>query len=288
MASYLKFQDIAPGLSFHAALVLTHPRRPAGSLHTHDFPEMLYVMQGTGIHWVNGETLPLEAGDLIWIRPHDCHTVCGPSGRLHFVNIAFPISAWQEFTTAAGLDAVAAHWESAPLLPSVSLPPESRGVCIQAFQQALRDFHDSPTRFALCRFLAGALPGLLPSENRAETVLGGEALPSWLAGACAAMAQAGNLRAGTGRMAELAGVSPAHLSRSLKAHRNQTPTEFLLELRLQRASALLRTEAEEIGEIALDCGFENLSYFYRCFRLRFGQTPRVYRHDPRHKVLPLR
>ena len=287
MATSLRFQEIAPGLSFHAALVLTHPRRPASSLHTHDFSEMMYVMQGTGTHWVNGEPLPLEAGNLFWVRPRDCHTVCGPSGRLHFVNIAFPVGAWQGFAAASGLDAVATLWESAALPPCVSVPVENRGTCVHAFQQALRDFHDSPTRFALCRFLAGALPSLLPSEDR-QAAGTTEDLPSWLAGACAAMARPDNLRAGTGRMAEVAGVSPAHLSRTLKAYRNQTPTDFLLELRLQRASALLRTEAEEIGEIALDCGFENLSYFYRCFQKRFGQTPRVYRQDPRHKVLPLR
>ena len=262
------------------------PRRPTGR-HTHDFSEMMYVLQGTGTHWINGAAEPLEPGRLLWIRPRDCHTVCAPPGTLHFVNLAFPAPAWQAFAAASGLvEEAAALWDAAPAPPSALIPAEDRAGCVRAFRQALSDFHDSPTRFALCRFWAAALPALLPREERAAAEAAD--LPAWLAGACAAMASPDNLRAGAGRMAQAAGVSPAHLSRTLKALRGQTPTEFVLELRLRRAAALLRTGAEEIGDIALDCGFENLSYFYRCFRQRFGQTPRAYRQDPRHRVLPLR
>ncbi len=98
----LEFDKIAPGLSFHAALVLTHPRRPAATLHTHDFPEIFYVLQGTGQHWVNGQALPLSAGSLIWVRPHDCHTLCGQSGKLHFINIAFPGGVMAGFLSGIG------------------------------------------------------------------------------------------------------------------------------------------------------------------------------------------
>ena len=286
-ARHLEFDRIAPGLSFHAALVLTHPRRPAATLHTHDFSEMVCVLQGTGTHWVNGESLPLSAGSLIWVRPRDCHTLCGQSGKLHFINIAFPLGAWRDFCRAAGLEGAAGEWEAAhdPLMVCVPEGDE-RAACARAFQGILHDFHERPTRLSLCRFWTQALPHLLPSEAAAGDTDDG--LPPWLAVACAAMAAPDNLREGVGRMAQIAGVGMAHLARTLRAYRGQTPTEFLLELRLQRAAALLRTGAQEIGDIACDCGFENLSYFYRRFRERFGQTPRAYRHDPRHKVLPLR
>ncbi len=283
-ARRLEFDRIAPGLSFHAALVLTHPRRPT-ALHTHDFSEMVYVTQGAGTHWVDGRALPLSAGSLVWVRPRDCHTVCGPSGKLHFINIAFPRGPWREFTEAAGLSAAARDWEAAAAPPTVRVADDERAACARAFGGLLHDFHERPTRLALCRFWTRTLPHLLPGEAAEDA---DDGLPPWLATACAAMAAPGDLRGGVARMAEVAGVGMAHLARTLRAHRGQTPTEFLLELRLQRAAALLRTGAQEIGDIALDCGFGNLSYFYRRFRGRFGQTPRAYRHDPRHKVLPLR
>jgi AraC-like DNA-binding protein len=47
-----------------------------------------------------------------------------------------------------------------------------------------------------------------------------------------------------------------------------------LELRLRRAAEWLAQPSERrISDIAFDCGFNDLSYFNRCFRRRFGLTP---------------
>jgi AraC-like DNA-binding protein len=53
-------------------------------------------------------------------------------------------------------------------------------------------------------------------------------------------------------------------------------SEYLLCRRLARAYAALgepRGDARSIGDIALDCGFGNISYFNRCFRSRYSATP---------------
>jgi AraC-like DNA-binding protein len=48
----------------------------------------------------------------------------------------------------------------------------------------------------------------------------------------------------------------------------------LLELRLRKAIDLLAQPGHHrIGDIAFTCGFNDLSYFNRCFRRRFGLTP---------------
>jgi AraC-like DNA-binding protein len=51
-------------------------------------------------------------------------------------------------------------------------------------------------------------------------------------------------------------------------------TSRLLELRLRRAAEWLAQASDRrISDIAFDCGFNDLSYFNRCFRRRFGLTP---------------
>jgi AraC-like DNA-binding protein len=53
-------------------------------------------------------------------------------------------------------------------------------------------------------------------------------------------------------------------------------TERVLELRLQKAAALLsdpRHDAVRISDIAFACGFNEASYFNRVFRRRFGEAP---------------
>jgi len=48
-------------------------------------------------------------------------------------------------------------------------------------------------------------------------------------------------------------------------------------MRLCRVAVRLRTEPARILDIALDCGFGDVSNFNRVFRAEFGMSPRVYR-----------
>jgi AraC-like DNA-binding protein len=50
-------------------------------------------------------------------------------------------------------------------------------------------------------------------------------------------------------------------------------TMRLTELRLRKAAELLACGERRVSDVAFDCGFNDLSYFNRCFRRRFGLTP---------------
>lgn len=53
-------------------------------------------------------------------------------------------------------------------------------------------------------------------------------------------------------------------------------SERILELRLQRAHKMLSQRDNDdmrVSDIAMTCGFSDVSYFNRCFRRRFGHTP---------------
>ena len=49
--------------------------------------------------------------------------------------------------------------------------------------------------------------------------------------------------------------------------------QYLNDYRLTRAGEYLKMTEENVTQIALKCGFENLSYFNRLFRRKFGVTP---------------
>jgi AraC-like DNA-binding protein/mannose-6-phosphate isomerase-like protein (cupin superfamily) len=281
----LIFDDIAPSLAFHAAWAAFQGREPGVQLHTHDFYEMMYVIEGEGVHRINGDIQTLAPGDLVAIRPDDRHTVrAKPGGQLHFINIAYPAETWRGFVTFTGQGDVVAPLETTEMPPVVPVPGEARAECASAFHRALRAFHEAPSRLELCRFWTGILPLLTHDavSDRSE----GVDMPAWLARACRAMRDPEALAAGLPRLIELVGVSPAHLSRVLRAATGKTPTEYINELRLQRAAMVLTTTSQEIIDIAGECGFENLSYFYRLFRAYFGKTPRDFRLSARHVVLP--
>ena len=53
--------------------------------------------------------------------------------------------------------------------------------------------------------------------------------------------------------------------------------KYCLGLRLEKAERLLVKTADKIIDVALECGFENVSYFNRAFKNRYGSTPGEYR-----------
>ncbi len=78
-------------------------------------------------------------------------------------------------------------------------------------------------------------------------------------------------------MAQEARLSPFHFLRIFRSVTGVTPHQYLLRLRLQRAAASLRSEPGKIVDIALDCGFGDVSNFNRMFRAEIGVSPREWR-----------
>lgn len=80
-------------------------------------------------------------------------------------------------------------------------------------------------------------------------------------------------------MYEISGKSREHLSRSLKNYYGVTPSEFIADLRLEYAVNLLLTSNLSVTDICFESGFENLSWFYKQFRQKYGETPADYRKN---------
>jgi AraC family transcriptional regulator len=78
-------------------------------------------------------------------------------------------------------------------------------------------------------------------------------------------------------LAQLARLSPYHFLRTFERITGTTPHQYLLRRRLQQAASRLRTESTRVLQIALDCGFGDVSNFNRSFRAEFGMSPRAYR-----------
>jgi signal transduction histidine kinase/DNA-binding response OmpR family regulator len=68
-------------------------------------------------------------------------------------------------------------------------------------------------------------------------------------------------------------MSRATMHRKLKAITNQTTTEFIRNLRLQKAAKLLKQKTGTVSDIAYQVGFENLPYFSKTFQEFFGVSP---------------
>ncbi len=78
-------------------------------------------------------------------------------------------------------------------------------------------------------------------------------------------------------LAQQADMTPNHLCKCFKTVTGMTPFAYLIGCRLSKAQYALKTTDLPVTGIALDCGFNDISYFIRLFRKTYGITPKQFR-----------
>lgn len=78
------------------------------------------------------------------------------------------------------------------------------------------------------------------------------------------------------KMAEDMGISRSNLQRKLKGLTGMPPNDYIRLVRLKTAGELLRKGEYRINEVCYIVGFNNPSYFARCFQKQFGILPKDY------------
>ena len=67
--------------------------------------------------------------------------------------------------------------------------------------------------------------------------------------------------------------------KKVKGQTGFAPVDLIKEFRLSHAAELLQTTNLNITEVAYRSGFKDASYFGKCFRKRYGMSPREYIHQ---------
>lgn len=78
-------------------------------------------------------------------------------------------------------------------------------------------------------------------------------------------------------LAAEAGLVPQYFCRAFKKASGKTPIEYLNFYRIECAAELLISSSIDVTNVALQCGFNDISYFIRLFSKYKGMTPKVYR-----------
>ncbi|MCM4155796.1 hybrid sensor histidine kinase/response regulator transcription factor [Gramella sp. AN32] len=86
-------------------------------------------------------------------------------------------------------------------------------------------------------------------------------------------------------LASEVGMSRANLYRKLQAILNETPVNFIKQIKLKRAKQLLQKNSLYISEIAYMTGFKSQKYFSKCFHKEYGMSPSDYAKKFTEKTL---
>lgn len=78
-------------------------------------------------------------------------------------------------------------------------------------------------------------------------------------------------------LAQVSGMSPRYFCRVFKSMTGRTPIEYVNYYRIETASQMLITTGESVTDIALNCGFNDMSYFSKMFKKLKGISPSKFR-----------
>ena len=269
-----RFVDADTGCSYRYVYSDTEYFRP----HYHDYYELFLLLDGEAVHCVNGERMPLKRGDLVFIRPADCHDYIPRTGRqFSMLNITFTAETVSALFDYLGGGFCAERLLTAPLPPSRPLS-DSAFEYIIGQMSAIRaiDSSDRPRIKTAIRTLIFRIFTRFFATSAEE---GETELPAWLARLCTEMRKDGNFIHGIDRMLSLTDKSREHVSRSVKKHLGVTLSEFINDLRLNFIANMLQNSNHGVADIVFESGFGNLSWASDLFRKKYGMTMSAYRKN---------
>ena len=248
------------------------------NLHCHTFFEIFITVTGTVTHRINGVTQKLPEGSLVFIRPDDEHGYIysnASSCNTEYVNLTFTCETVELLFQYLSEGFPAEYLLSAPMPPTVILNgAEKKRILAELDGLNAVNWQDKRAlKLRMRAILADIFTrhfgnASLESENLA---------PVWLTRLVYKMEQPENFTAGTERMIALSGKSREHLSRTVKKYYGVTLTEFVNGLTLNYAANLLINTNKPILDICFLCGFQNVSWFYRIFKEKYGLSPGNFR-----------
>lgn len=250
-------------------------------LHCHDCLELNLVEEGNGRYIIGGKLYPIMAGDIFVINNAERHLAIHEGEKLKLTVIVFDSGY------------VGKKYGQNYLLPffrrkknfSNRITPESRGYeeMRAAFRCMKRENGEMQIGWqmvmeASANMLLSLLYRYYQEQQEIETE-GRNVQHPYGRISCALEYIDGHFAETVTleQLAEETALSRTYLCKCFKDLTGQTLFEYLEQVRIQHACYLLQTTGEPISRIALDSGFESVSYFNRTFKRRCGVTPGQYR-----------
>lgn len=266
---YTKDQFLLPA----ASIRVLRQRFARAEVHWHDFYELVYILEGSARHVVNGEEFRLEPGSAFIVTPADFHEITTDSGE--------PLTCYNVIVDPAALDR-----DIEDLVPAAEADSAWH---IADFHEAGRDFarlwQETRRQRRGSAVAISALVHCILVALARRCADDGEALVD------RRTAEA-DLRRATlyidhhfREPLTLAGVAArAHLSPNYFSERFHELTgssfqTYVQQRRLWFARALLRATDLGVTEICYAAGFNNPSHFGRAYRRRYGHSPSRDRED---------
>lgn len=252
--------------------------------HTHDYVEVIYNCKGMTMHVVNGKTIALKQGELLFLNQSATHEILKAEITDVAVNFivlpeffSTPLSLVGEEETPLHKFLIGClcgknngsgylHFEVADVQPIQNLLENLIWILLDK-TQAKRKMSQMTMTLLLMQLLAHTEK---LSNNTIEESVIWQVLRyiegNYVDGSFAALC-------------DQLHYEQSWLSRQIKQKTGKTYTQLVQDKRMAQAAFLLKNTTRNVDDIAISVGYENVSYFHRIFAKTFEKSPKHYRDE---------
>lgn len=268
----------------NASEKLSHQHDLTEKEHHHNFEELTIILNGHGVHNIDGVNYPVTAGDVFVIHDKQKHYFHSMNS-IEFINIMFIKQNMQlpegDLRKVPGYNALFLlepqyrvkhnfkshlHLNRKQILTLIPIIDKIEAECnsetigsqillysafLELIVQLARAYSQPDTEEAKSLLRIGHIIGLLETEYTRK----------W----------------GLEELLEIAHMSKSNFLRIFKKATQTSPVDYLTKVRIQRSMKLLRTTDSSIMQIAIAVGFEDSNYFTRRFKEINNVSPSAFR-----------
>ncbi|OGV57415.1 MAG: hypothetical protein A2X49_01110 [Lentisphaerae bacterium GWF2_52_8] len=253
-------------------------------LHEHAFQELVIITRGQGIHFTETEEYPISAGDVFFIKPEFAHGYRDTS-ELQLVNVLYYLERLKiPESDLREMPGYRALFELEPKMRQhdgfegrlrLSLDELAHAIGIVRQIEEELEHREPGHQFLSLSFLMGLIGYLSRCYYRSQSEQARSLLR--LSSLITFLEKNYQKDISLDALAKQAHMSKSTLIRSFRKSTGYTPIEHLINIRVAKASSLLRENRASVAEAALASGFSDTNYFSRQFKKVTGLSPRSYR-----------
>jgi len=250
--------------------------------HTHNFFEIIYVIEGTGIQSINSGKFDYRPGDIFLLAPEDVHyfDIKMPTS-LFFIRFN---SIYIQSKELSALQRIELILQNAGKEPGCVIKDNADKAVVKSIMYALMAENDKKGIYhkeliaqyvntllvIIARNIMAALPKKIDEQSNGKAISILQYIqtniynPELLRGE---------------HISKKFGISEAYIGRFFKNHMNETLQQYTLNYKLKLIENRLRHTDMQINQIADEFGFTDKSHLNRIFKKYKGMNPTQYRQS---------
>ena len=250
-------------------------------VHWHDEFEIIYVRSGFLTVSISGESYIGKTGEAFVVSPGNLHLMGSQSGTVDYYTFLFPLK-YISFRTDDMLDEkLLEPLNSGHLMICPRVKDTAKELCEQLIEIYMAKKDESESKIA--------------TQVRTKIILLQFILEMWKKGFVIENDTSGRNTVEkemvsyiqqnfTGKISlrefgELFHLSEKYISRYFKEHFHITLSQYVTYLRLEHAKQLLQDTDIPVTDVAMQSGYQNVSYFIRSFQKAYAVSPLKYRKN---------